>query len=89
MHELCDAGRSAVHVRAAELFEIHLFVRDGLHDAGAGHEHVRDAAHHEDEVRDRRTVYRATGAGAEDRADLRHDAGREGVAEEDVGVPAE
>ena len=56
---------------------------------GPGHEHVRRAAHHVDEVGDRRRIHRAAGARPEDRRDLRHDARRERVAQEDVGVSAE
>src|SRR2546427_48698 len=78
-----------MHVGATELFEVHFLVRDGLHDVGAGHEHVRDAAHHENEVGDGGTVAGAAGAGPEDGADLRHDPRREGVAQENAGVPAE
>ena len=89
MHEARDPGRRAMHVGAAELLEVDFLVRDRLHDVGAGHEHVRDAPHHEDEIGDRGAVDRAAGAGAEDRADLRDDAGGERIAEEDVGVPAE
>ena len=56
---------------------------------GPGDEHVRRAAHHVDEVGDRRRIHRAAGARPEDRRDLRHDAGGERVAQEDVGVAAE
>ena len=76
-------------VGAAELLEGDVLVRDRLHHVGAGDEHVAHAAHHVDEVGDGGAVHRAAGAGAEDRRDLRHDAGGEGVAQEDVGVAAE
>ena len=78
-----------VRVGAAQLLHGHVFVRHRLHHVRAGHEHVARAAHHVDEVGDRRRVDRAAGAGAEDRGDLRHDARGERVAQEDVGVAAE
>ena len=78
-----------MHVGAAQFLEVDFLVRHGLHDVRARNEHVRDAAHHEDEIGDGGTVDRAAGARTEDRADLRHDARRERVAQEDVGVAAE
>ena len=55
----------------------------------AGHEHVARALDHDGEVGDRRRVHGAAGARPHDRGDLRHDAGRQRVAQEDVGVAAE
>ena len=54
--------------------------------SGPGHEHVARAVHHHGEVGDGRRVDRAAGARPHDRGDLRHDAGRERVAEKDVRV---
>src|SRR5437773_1709824 len=82
-------GRPPVGVRAAEALEVDLFVGHGLHDARPGDEHVGNAAHHEDEVGDGRTVHRAAGARTQDGADLRYHARGERVAQKDVGVAAE
>ena len=75
--------------RAAELLGGDLLVRHGLHDVGAGDEHVGGVLDHEDEVGHRRRVDRAAGAGAHDQRDLRHDARGQHVALEDVGVAGE
>ena len=75
-------------LRAAKFFGRDDFVRHGLHDVGAGHEHVGRVAHHEDEVGHRRRIDVAAGARAHDDADLRDDAGREHVAGEDFAVAA-
>ena len=66
-----------------------VLVGDGLDDVGAGDEHVARLLHHDDEVGDRRRIDRAAGARPHDGGDLRHDAGGERVAQEDVGVAAE
>ena len=79
----------AVAVGAAELLEGDLLARDGLHDIGPGDEHLRDALDHEREVHDGGRVDRAAGGRAEDGRYLRHDAGGEGVAHEDLAVPAQ
>ena len=84
-----DAARRVVRHRAAELFLRDLFVRDGLDHVGAGHEHVAGVLDHHGEVGDRRRVDRAARARSHDRRDLRHDARRQRVPEEDVGVAAE
>src|SRR5882762_14843 len=89
MDKVRHPRRAAVHVGAAEALEVDFLVRHRLHDAGAGDEHVGDAAHHEDEVGDGGTVDGAPRARAENGADLGHDARGERVAQEDVGVPAE
>ena len=87
--EVRDAGHRGVRVGAAERLHRDIFVRHRLHDVGPGDEHVRRAAHHVDEVGDRGRVHRAAGARPEDGGDLRHDAGGQRVAQEDVGVAAE
>ena len=56
---------------------------------GAGHEHVARALHHDREVGDGGRVDRAAGAWPRITRDLRHDPGRQHVAQEDVGVAAE
>ena len=67
----------------------HLLVGHRPDDVGAGHEHVRRVLHHHVEVGDGGAVDGAARAGPEDRGDLRHDAGGERVAQEDVGVAGE
>jgi hypothetical protein len=71
---------------AAELLLRDVLTGRRLHDIGTGDEHVRRLLHHEDEVRHCRRVDRAAGAGPEDDADLRDDAARLDVAEEDAAV---
>ena len=71
---------------ATELLEAHLFAGHRLHDVGAGDEHVRRLAHHEDEVGHRRPVHRATGTRAQDDADLRDDTRRLHIAVEDAAI---
>src|ERR1035437_7623077 len=87
--EVGHAAHLAVRLGAAELLHRDVLVRHRLHDVRARHEHERRAAHHEREVGDRRRVHGAARARAEDRRDLRNDAGRERVAQEDLGVAAE
>ena len=84
-----DAAGRVVRHRAAELVLRDLLVRHRLDHVGAGHEHVARALDHDVEVGDRRRIDRAAGARAHDRGDLRHHAGRQRVAQEDVGVAAE
>ena len=84
-----DAAPRRVRRRATEELGVDVFVGHGLHDARPGDEHVARAFDHDGEVRDRRRVDRAAGARPEDQRDLRDDAGRQDVAQEDVGVPAE
>ena len=76
-------------VGAAEVLAIDVLVGHGLHDVRPGDEHVARALDHDGEVGDRRRVDRAAGTRPEDHRDLRHDAGRQDVAQEDVGVAAE
>ena len=68
---------------------VDVFVGHGLHDVRTGDEHVARAFDHDGEVGDGRRIDRAAGARAEDHRDLRHDARRQDVAQEDVGVAAE
>eukprot|EP00754_Rhynchopus_humris_P018745 Rhum_TRINITY_DN14614_c11_g10::Rhum_TRINITY_DN14614_c11_g10_i1::g.104369::m.104369 len=83
------AALRLVRRRTAELLLRHVLVRHRLHDVGARHEHERVVLHHEREVRERRRVHGAARARAHDDGDLRHDAGRERVPQEDVGVAGE
>ena len=64
-------------------------VGHGPDDVGPGHEHVARALDHHGEVGDRRRVDRSPGARTEDHRDLRHDAGGEDVAQEDLGIAAQ
>ncbi len=82
-------GLRRVRHGTTEFLERHLLTRDRLHDVGAGDEHVRRLAHHEDEVGHRRRVHGATGARAQDHRDLGDDAGRLDVASEDAAVARE
>src|SRR5207237_6633877 len=52
----------------------------------SGYEHVADAVHHEGEIGDGRRVDRATGARAEDEAQLRDQAAGLDIAPEDLRV---
>ena len=74
---------------AAELLLGHHLVGDGLDDVRPGDEHVARLVHHDREVGDGRRVHGAAGARAHDGGDLRHDTGRQRVAEKDIGVAAE
>ncbi len=87
--EVRHTTRRVVRHRAAELFLRDFLVGHRLEHVGAGDEHVARVLHHDREVGDRRRVDGAAGARAHDRGNLRHDARRERVAEEDVGVAAE
>ncbi len=87
--EVRDAAARVVRHRAAEVLFRDLLVGDGPDDVGTGHEHVARALHHHREVGDGRRVHRPAGARPHDRGDLRDDARRERVAEEDVRVAGE
>ena len=87
--EVADAALGRVRRRAAEVFLRHLLVGHGLDDVRAGDEHVARALDHQDEVGDGGRVHGAAGARPQDAADLRDDAARQGVPEEDVGVAGE
>jgi hypothetical protein len=64
-------------------------VGDGPDHVRPGDEHVARLLDHQDEVRDGRRVDGAAGAGPQDRRDLRHHAGGQGVAQENVRVAAQ
>ena len=87
--EMRDAASAGVDACAAERLRVDLLVRDRPHDVGPGDEHVARALDHDREVRHRRRVDRAAGARPEDDGDLRHDAGGQHVAQEDLGIPAQ
>ena len=71
------------------MLAIDILVGHRLHHLRAGHEHVARAFDHDREVGDGRRVDRAARARTQDQRDLRHDAGGQRVAQEDVGVAAE
>ena len=87
--EVAYAAHRIVGHGAAEFFLGDVFVGDGADHVGAGDEHVAGMFHHEDEIGDGGGIDGATGAGAHDGGDLRHDAACQGVAQEDIGVPGE
>ena len=87
--EVRDAALLVVRHRAAKVFLGDVLVRDGLDDVGTGDEHVAGLLHHHDEVGDRRRIDGAAGARSHDGGDLRHHAGGERVAQENVGVAGE
>jgi hypothetical protein len=84
--EVTDAADAVMRHRAAQQFLGDIFMCDCLDDIGTGDEHVAGAVDHEDEIGDGGRVDRAAGAGAHDGGNLRHDAARERVAQEDIGV---
>ena len=87
--ELRHAAHLVVDARATEALEVDLLVRHRLHDVRPGDEHVARAVHHDDEVGDRGRVDGAAGTRSHHQRDLRHHAGCQRVAEEDVGVASQ
>ncbi len=71
---------------AAQVLVADHLVGDRLHHVGAGHIHVGGVLHHEDEVGDGGRIDVAARARPHDDRDLRNDAARQGVLQEDVGV---
>ena len=87
--EMRHAAAPGVDARAAERLRIDLLVGHRLHDVRPGDEHVARPLDHDREVRHGRRVHRAAGARSEDHRDLRHDARRQDVAQEDLRVAAQ
>ncbi len=87
--ELRDSADLVVDASAAEALEVDLLVGHRLHDVRPGDEHVARPIDHHREISDRRRVDRAAGAWTEDDRQLRHDARRQRVAQENLGVPAQ
>ena len=87
--EMSDAAFFVVGHGAAELLLGDFLMRDGFDDVGAGHEHVRSFAGHENKIGDGRRIDRAARARAHDGADLRDDAAGQSVAQKNVGVAGE
>ena len=77
------AGHPVMHFAAAEVGHGDGLAGRGLDHVRSGDEHVRVLAGHDDEVRQCRAIDGATGAGAEDQAQLGHEAaGLAGLAED-------
>ena len=87
--EVGDPALGGVRVGPAERLHRHLFPGHGLHDVGAGDEHLAGALGHDHEVGDRGRVDGPAGARTEHEGDLRDDARQEHVPEEDLAVAAE
>ena len=71
VHEVGDSRGLAVSIGPAQVVEADLLMGDGLHHAGAGHEHVAHAPDHEDEIGDGGAIHRPAGAGPQDGGNLR------------------
>ena len=78
---------SAVGAGPAQFFGGHFFMRHGLHHVGAGHKHVARVFHHENKIRDGRTIHGPTRTRPHNGRELRNHARRAGVAVENIGVP--
>ena len=87
--EMAHARLLAVRIGAAQLLHRDFFVGGRLDHVGARDEHVRGVAHHHDKVGHRRRIHRAARARSHDRGNLRHDAGRQHVAQKNIGVAGE
>ena len=88
-HVVHDAGDRAVDVRAPQLLGTDLLARGGPYDVRARDEHVGGLASGDDVVSQGRAVHGASGAGAEDHADLGHQARGGAGAVEDAPVLAQ
>src|SRR5260370_15526560 len=86
---MTDAALGRMRQRSAEVFFAHLLVSNGFDDVRPRNEHVACPLDHQDEVGNRGRIDRASGARTHDAANLRNDATRERVPEEDVGIPGE
>ena len=87
--QVTDTASLAVGLCAPERLFGNLLVSDFLDDIRARNEHIAAFFDHEDEVGNGRGIDRASGAGAEDGADLGHHAGGQGIAQEDVRIAPE
>ena len=86
--EVADTALLGMRIRTTELFHRDLFARHRPHHIGAGDEHVRGLADHQNEVGNRGRVDRATRAGSHDQRDLRDHTRGVDVALKDVGIAA-
>ena len=87
--EMGDTRLGGVRHRATELFMSDLFTGNGADHVGSGDVHLAGALDHEDEVHDRGRIDAAAGGGSGADGDLRHQSGRERVAQEDFSVAAQ
>ena len=87
--EMRHTAFGAVGRSTSKLFGAYLFVGHGFHYVRSGHEHVRAAFDHEDEIGQGRRVHSTAGARTHDGAELGHHTAGHNVAVEDVGVSAE
>ena len=87
--EMGDARRHGVELRPADLVGGGVLARGGLHDVGAGQEHVPVALDHDGPVGQGRRVGGSAGARAEDHRDLRHAALSQDVQREDPAAAVE
>src|SRR2546425_8704070 len=87
--EVGDAALRGMGRRAAEILERDILSGHGLDDLRTSDEHVRGPFRHDDEIRHRGAVHRASRAGTEDRTDLWDDTRCEDVPEENLRVTTE
>ena len=87
--EMTHAGALRMRIRAAQLLHRDFLMGGRADDVGAGDEHVRALAHHDDEIGHRGRINRAARARSHDRGNLRNHARRHHVAQENVGVAGE
>ena len=81
---MSDTALGGMDQCATEFVDGDVFAGDGFHNLRTGEEHIAVLLGHEDEVGERGAVDRAAGAGAEDGADLGHDAAGQDVALENL-----
>jgi len=81
-----DAALLGVDLGAAEIFGGNLLAGHGLDHVGSRDVHLADPVHHEDKVAQGRGVHGAPRAGPQDEAELRDDAGGQGVPEKNRPV---
>ena len=84
--EVGHAAAGGVRGSSAQIFVADFLAGDGPDDIRAGDVHLADVLDHEDEVGDGRGVDCAASRRADDDRNLRHHAGIQGVAEENVAV---
>ena len=87
--KMSHAAGAVVGHGATQLVHGDLFVSHRPDNVGTCDEHVAGILDHQNEVRDRRRIDCAAGAGPHDCRDLRNHTAGKGVAEEDVGIPGE
>ena len=81
--EVGNTRNGIVQVAATQILRGNLLAGRRLHNRGAGDEHVRGVLRHDDEVRQRGPVDRASRTGTEDHRNLRdHSRGLGGLAED-------